>query len=373
MAEPESDPLQFIVTADEAGVRLDRFLAARCQGATPGSSAASLSRARLQALLKAGDVTRADGAAIIGANVKVKAGEVYDIRIAPPVPAEPRGEPIPLDVVYEDRDVIVINKPPGLVVHPAAGHEDGTLVNALIAHCGDSLSGIGGVRRPGIVHRLDKDTSGLLVVAKNDAAHQHLSAQFQSHGADGRLVRRYLAVVWGVLERPKGRIEAPLGRSRTNRTKMIVTREDDGRAAVTHYERLEAIVAHGAAGAPAASVIALTLETGRTHQIRVHMAHIGHPILGDPVYGASHKTSIAKLAPAARMALERLGRQALHATALGFEHPRTGKALAFERPPPSDMADLIAALRGDGRPVPGAVHERRERRSATDRVPKRTK
>jgi 23S rRNA pseudouridine1911/1915/1917 synthase len=332
--------LTFRVEPQQAGERLDRFLAACCQEqeAVPGEVV--LSRARLQALIKAGDVARVGGGPIDTANFKVKAGEVYEIQLPPPVDAEPRGEAIPLDIVYEDRDLIVVNKPAGLVVHPAAGHAVGTLVNALIGHCGETLSGIGGVRRPGIVHRLDKDTSGLLVVAKTDAAHQGLSAQFQSHGVDGKLVRRYLALVWGAPERPKGKIETSLGRSGANRTKIAVVSADAGRHAVTHYER---IAVYG--DPPQASLMSLVLETGRTHQIRVHLAHLGHPVMGDPVYSLSHLSSARKLTDGARDALAALGRQALHATELGFEHPRTGKVLHFERPPPADMLDLIKNLR----------------------------
>lgn len=339
MAEPIGITLQFTVEAGEEGVRLDRFLAARCQ-ASDEAVAAGLSRARLQGLIKTGAV-RLAGKAVSDANSKVKAGDAFVIELQPPVPAEPAGQAMDLDIVYEDRDLIVLNKPAGLVVHPAAGHADGTLVNALIAHCGDSLSGIGGVRRPGIVHRLDKDTTGLLVVAKNDAAHQGLSEQFQSHGADGRLHRYYLAVVWGHPPRPRGTIDAPLGRSRFNRTKIAVVRnEDDGRRAVTHYSVVERF-----SGPPDTALLRLTLETGRTHQIRVHLTHAGYPILGDSIYGTSHLASVKRLPDRAQRALARLRRQALHATLLGFEHPRTGKRLQFERPPPADMQELIDALK----------------------------
>lgn len=330
--------LRFEAKSEDEGVRLDRFLAGQCL-ASDDAMAATLSRARLQGLIRSGSV-RVAGQAVSGANTKVKAGEVYDVEIAPAVPAEPRGEAMDLDIVYEDRDVIVINKPAGLVVHPAAGHAEGTLVNALIAHCGDSLSGIGGVKRPGIVHRLDKDTTGLLVVAKNDAAHQGLSEQFQAHGADGRLVREYLAVVWGHPVRPRGTIDAPLGRSRTNRTKIAVVKEEDGRRAVTHY-----VVEARYGEPPPTALLRVSLETGRTHQIRVHLAHAGHPILGDPTYATSHLSRVHKLPAAAQRMLEQMGRQALHAGVLGFKHPRSGKQLRFERSPPADMAALIQALR----------------------------
>jgi 23S rRNA pseudouridine1911/1915/1917 synthase len=247
-----------------------------------------------------------------------------------------------LRIVYEDDDLIVIDKPAGLVVHPAAGHDSGTLVNALIAHCGDSLSGIGGVKRPGIVHRLDKDTSGLLVIAKNDRAHQGLAAQFADHGRSGPLERAYLALVWGIPERQRGTVEAPLARSQHNREKIAVVGEERGRYAITHYELIEALPA----AEPVASLVRCELETGRTHQIRVHMAHIGHPLLGDLVYGAGYKTKANRLTQARQAALKALGRQALHAAVLGFEHPRTGAFLRFESPLPADMTALLESLRG---------------------------
>jgi 23S rRNA pseudouridine1911/1915/1917 synthase len=228
-------------------------------------------------------------------------------------------------------------------VHPGPGHAGGTLVNALIAHCGTSLSGIGGVMRPGIVHRLDKDTSGLLVVAKTDRAHRGLAEQFAAHGADGRLERSYLALVWGVPERKRGRIDAALARSSSNRTKIAVVGAPAGRAAVTRYEVL-ATYPRGAAR-PSASLVKLDLETGRTHQIRVHLAHIGHPVLGDMTYGAGFKASARRLGREAQAALTALGRQALHAAVLAFVHPVSGKRLRFESPLPPDIARLEAALR----------------------------
>ncbi|HEU4518600.1 MAG TPA: RluA family pseudouridine synthase, partial [Microvirga sp.] len=256
-------------------------------------------------------------------------------------PAEPEAEAIALAVVYEDADLIVIDKPAGLVVHPAAGHESGTLVNALIAHCGESLSGIGGVKRPGIVHRLDKDTSGLLVVAKTDLAHQGLAAQFADHGRTGPLERAYRAVVWGVPARARGTIEAALGRSSHNREKIAVLAPERGRFAITRYEVEEPLSPPD----PAASLVRCELETGRTHQIRVHMAHLGHPLLGDALYGSGFRTKANRLSAAQQAALAALGRQALHAAVLGFEHPRSGQALRFESPLPADMATLVAALR----------------------------
>jgi 23S rRNA pseudouridine1911/1915/1917 synthase len=258
------------------------------------------------------------------------------------MPAAPQPQAIPLAVVYEDAHLIVIDKPKGLAVHPGPGHATGTLVNALIAHCGASLSGIGGVRRPGIVHRLDKDTTGLLVVAKTDRAHAGLAEQFAAHGVDGRLERRYQALVWGAPERPRGSIDAALARSSANRTKIAVVREAAGRHAVTRYAVLETY--GGGATKPIASLLELELETGRTHQIRVHLAHIGHPLLGDMTYGAGFKASARNLGDAAQAALEALGRQALHAGTLAFVHPVTGKRLRFTSPLPADMARLAAAL-----------------------------
>jgi 23S rRNA pseudouridine1911/1915/1917 synthase len=265
------------------------------------------------------------------------------VLVPEPEPAQPVAEAIDLDIVYEDRDLIVVDKPAHLVVHPGAGHASGTLVNALIAHCGDSLSGIGGVKRPGIVHRLDKGTSGLLVVAKNDAAHQGLSEQFAAHGSDGRMHRAYVALVWGKPLRPRGVISARLARSQSNRTKISVTSGESGRHAVTHYEVLDTFETH----AGPVSLLKLVLETGRTHQIRVHLAHIGHPVLGDTTYASDFKTKAAKLGETAREALAALDRQALHAAELGFEHPITGKSLHFESPLPPDMQVLLTALQAD--------------------------
>lgn len=318
------------MAGDEGAVRLDRVLALR---------APDLSRSRLKALILAGRV--AIGAtALRDPAYHVTAGDTITIDVPPAVAAEPAAEPIALDIVYEDDDIIVIDKPRGLVVHPAAGHETGTLVNALIAHCGNSLSGIGGVRRPGIVHRLDKDTTGLMVVAKNDRAHQSLSEQFADHGRTGALRRGYYAFVWGVPNRPHGTIEAPIDRHPHNREKMAV--REGGRDAITHWEVLETFA--GRAGKPAVSLIACQLETGRTHQIRVHLAHIGHPLLGDAVYGPHFKTKATGLSAAARAALESLCRQALHAYLLVLEHPSNGEILEWTSDLPPDLAQLHAAL-----------------------------
>jgi 23S rRNA pseudouridine1911/1915/1917 synthase len=314
-----------------AAERLDRVLA-RLQ--------ADLSRSRLQALIRDGQVA-VDDTPVLDPNRKVAGGVRITLTVPPPVPAEPAGEAIDLTVVYEDDDVIVIDKPPGLVVHPAAGHDSGTLVNALIAHCGESLSGIGGVKRPGIVHRLDKDTSGLLVVAKNDLAHQALAAQFADHGRTGPLERAYLAILWGVPERRRGTVEAALARSTHNRERIVVVGEDRGRYAITHYEVLEGLPPAN----PIASLVRCELETGRTHQIRVHMAHLGHPLLGDATYGSGFKTKANRLSEPQKEALNALNRQALHAAILGFEHPRSGEFMRFESPLPVGMAALLQALR----------------------------
>jgi len=320
-------------SAAEAGTRLDRFLVERLP---------DLSRSRLQALIRAGNVI-VNGAAVTDPGRRMKAGDACIVAIPPPEPAKPEPQQMPLAVVYEDAHLIVIDKPRGLTVHPAPGHPSGTLVNALIAHCGASLSGIGGVRRPGIVHRLDKDTTGLLVAAKTDRAHHGLSEQFAAHGADGRLERAYQAIVWGVPERSRGTIEAPLARSTANRTKIAVVAEGRGRHASTRYEVLARYAVPGVAK-PAASLLRLVLETGRTHQIRVHLAHIGHPLLGDMTYGAGFKASARALPEPARIALDALGRQALHAAELAFLHPVTRKRLRFASPLPPDMAEVAAAL-----------------------------
>jgi 23S rRNA pseudouridine1911/1915/1917 synthase len=322
-----------IVEETVAPERLDRVLA---------RAWADISRSRLQALIGQGQV-RLEGRIVDDPAMKVAAGSAITLDIPPAAPADPEPENIDLDVVFEDDDLIVIDKPAGLVVHPAAGHGGGTLVNALLAHCGDSLSGIGGVKRPGIVHRLDKDTSGLLVAAKNDRAHQSLAAQFADHGRSGPLERAYVALVWGAPERVRGVIEAELGRSSKNREKMTVVAAGRGRHAVTRY-RTEAVFGQKS-GEPVASLVRCELETGRTHQIRVHMAHLGHPLLGDKAYGAGFKTKASRLSDEARDRLAALGRQALHAAVLGFAHPTSGRTLRFERPPPEDMARLIAALR----------------------------
>jgi 23S rRNA pseudouridine1911/1915/1917 synthase len=294
-----------------------------------------LSRARIQALLASGQVTM-NGRPFDDASFKVQAGAEFTIVIPPPEDAAPRAQAIALDVVYEDKDLLVINKSADMVVHPGAGNHDGTLVNALLAHCGDSLSGIGGVKRPGIVHRLDKETSGLMVVAKNDAAHQFLSEQLSSR----KLKRVYHAIVYGLPSPPGGRIETQIGRSRTNRKKMAVL-ESGGKDAITDYDLLESF-------GLMASLVECRLKTGRTHQIRVHMGHIGHHLVGDPVY-AKHSTvkflKAAKSDETLTMALARFPRQALHAAALEFIHPISKDKISLQAPLPKDMQDLLALLR----------------------------
>ena len=299
-----------------AGWRLDRALA----DAVP-----ILSRERLKALIRSGAV-ETEGKALRDPAVKVRGEEA--LRIAVPEAAPPHNEPqeIPLEIVFEDEHLLVVDKPAGLVVHPAAGNLDGTLVNALLHHCRGSLSGIGGVARPGIVHRIDKDTSGLLVVAKTDVAHEGLAKQFAAHTIE----RRYLAIVNGIPKAAQGTVDAPLARSATNRKKIAIVEGKRGKRAVTHWRRLGVLAD--------AALVECRLETGRTHQVRVHMASIGHPLLGDPVYGRSGKTH-GKL-------LSKLGfqRQALHAAGLGFTHPVTKNRLSFSSPMPPDMQELFNAL-----------------------------
>lgn len=322
--------LEVVVAGDEGSARLDRVLAQRSP---------ELSRSRLKALILAGSVTVKD-AVVRDPAYHVAKGDTIIIDVPEAAPAEPQGEDIALDIVFEDDDIIVIDKPRGLVVHPAAGHASGTLVNALIAHCGASLSGIGGGKRPGIVHRLDKDTTGLMVVAKNDHAHQSLTAQFADHGRTGPMERGYMAFVWGVPNRPHGTIDAPIDRHPHAREKMAV--RQGGREAITHFEVLASFA--GRDGKPVASLLACRLETGRTHQIRVHLAHLGHPLLGDSVYGAHFKTKAGQLGAEGKDALTALDRQALHAYLLALEHPRTGELLHWEAPLPEDLLLLQRAL-----------------------------
>lgn len=318
--------------ADHPGDRVDRWLA-RCLGARPDTP--PLSRNRLKTLILDGCV-RADDATLSDPSDAVKPGARYRIAVPPAIPAEPEAQDLPLTVVYEDSALIVIDKPAGMTVHPAPGAPRDTLVNALIAHCGDSLSGIGGVRRPGIVHRIDKDTSGLLVVAKTDAAHHALARLFAEHTIE----RAYRALCWGLPVPPAGRIEGAIGRHPRDRVRMAVRPDGSGKPAVTHYRTLRRF-------GEAAALLECRLETGRTHQIRVHLTHAGHPLVGDPVYGRGRTARVAGIAEPVRQALHGFPRQALHAAVLGFAHPVSGEKLRFESPLPADLAAMLAAL-GDG-------------------------
>jgi 23S rRNA pseudouridine1911/1915/1917 synthase len=299
-----------------AGWRLDRALAA----AVP-----TLSRERLKALIRSGAV-ETEGRPVRDPATKVRGQEALRVAVPEAKPAHNEPQDIPLTIVFEDEHLLVVDKPAGLVVHPAAGNLDGTLVNALLHHCSGSLSGIGGVARPGIVHRIDKDTSGLLVVAKTDVAHEGLAKQFAAHSID----RRYLAIVSGAPKASEGVVDAPLARSATNRKKIAIVEGSRGKRAVTHWTRLKVL--------GDATLVECRLETGRTHQVRVHLASIGHPLVGDPVYGRSGKAH-GKL-------LKDLGfhRQALHATELGFIHPVAKRRLSFTSPMPPDMQELMRAL-----------------------------
>ena len=299
-----------------AGWRLDRALA----DAVP-----TLSRERLKALIRSGAV-QAGGKPVRDPAVKVRGEESLRVAVPEPAPAHNEPQDIPLKVVFEDEHLLVVDKPAGLVVHPAAGNLDGTLVNALLHHCGGSLSGIGGVARPGIVHRIDKDTSGLLVVAKSDVAHEGLARQFAAHS----ITRRYLAIVNGVPKTAEGTVDAPLARSAANRKKIAIVEGSRGKRAVTHWRRLSVL--------RDAALLECRLETGRTHQVRVHMASIGHPLVGDPVYGRAGRAHTKLLKEL------QFHRQALHAAELGFIHPVTKHRLSFSSPMPPDMQELFNAL-----------------------------
>ncbi len=337
--------LNFEISPEDHGQRLDRVLTA---------AADDMSRARVQALIKQGQVT-IDGEIVVDPGAKLRTGQALAMIIPPAQEAEPKGEALPLDIVFEDGHVLVLNKPAGLVVHPGAGRQDGTLVNALIAHCGDSLSGIGGVKRPGIVHRLDRLTSGLMVVAKTDRAHRSLSEQFAAHGRDGRLHRQYRGFAWNRFVRPTLFADGRIGRHPTSRRKMAIVPEPHGREAVTHAMRAaeyappdrdadRSAAPHEAVPGLIVTEFTAVLETGRTHQIRVHLTALGHPLLGDPVYGRGFASRETQLPPGVRAALELLDRQALHAEVLAFEHPQTRKACEFEVELPDDLARLQKAL-----------------------------
>jgi 23S rRNA pseudouridine1911/1915/1917 synthase len=305
-------------------MRADRFLA---------EVIGSLSRSRVKALIEAGHVTR-DGVALTEPSEPVRAGARYAITLPPPVAATPEPQPIPLTILYEDADIIVVDKPAGLVVHPAPGNPDGTLVNALLAHAGEALPGIGGEKRPGIVHRLDKDTSGIMVVAKSERAHRRLSEAFAARDLD----RAYVALAWGLPAPLEGRIDAPIGRHPVDRKRMAVVSQG-GKPALTHYHVRRA-------WSSAVSLVECRLLTGRTHQIRVHLAHLGHPLVGDPVYLRRTPAAARLLPEALRAPLLAFPRQALHAATLGFQHPVTRRPLRFESPLPADLGSLVTLLEG---------------------------
>jgi 23S rRNA pseudouridine1911/1915/1917 synthase len=330
MTSGEARVETIVVASAEARERLDRALAVRVDA----------SRSRLKALILAGQVA-IGGRTIRDPGHRVNAGDEIAVAVPPAEPAAPGAENIPLSIVYEDADIIVIDKPRGLVVHPAAGNWTGTLVNALLAHCGASLSGIGGVRRPGIVHRLDKDTTGLMVVAKNDRAHRSLAAQFADHGRTGPLQRGYLAFVWGAPPHARGVIDKPIDRHPQARDRMAV--RPSGRDAVTQWEVVERYPPRATA---VVSLLDCRLKTGRTHQIRVHFAAIGHPLLGDRVYGQGFKTKAALLPDAAREAPAALSRQALHAYLLAIKHPVSGEEMVFRSDLPPDLVALRQSLAG---------------------------
>ena len=308
-----------VVAAEDAGMRLDKYLA---------SHLTDLSRTQVQRLIQEGQAAVANGPASV--NYRVREGETIDLHVPPPRPSDLAAEPLALNILHEDDDLLVIDKPAGLVVHPAPGHPSGTLVNALLFHC-RSLSGIGGEERPGIIHRLDKDTSGLLVVAKHDRSHRHLAAQLKAK----TLRRRYHALVHGAMPAQEGTIDAPVGRHPTQRKKMAVVARG-GREARTHYRVLEAW--------GALSLLELALETGRTHQIRVHLLSLGHPVLGDATYGPGARHWPGQ--PALEQAMRSFSRQALHAAQVQFQHPTHGGGMTFSSPVPTDMATLLAQLRG---------------------------
>ena len=322
--------MQVTVGADQAGTRLDRWLAATLD---------DLSRSRLKALIEGGHVRRLEkserGEIVRSPSAKVSSGDAFEITIPAPVDAIPVGQDIPLDILYEDDDLVVLDKSAGMVVHPAPGNPDGTLVNALIAHCGESLAGIGGVRRPGIVHRLDKDTSGVMVAAKTALAHANLVEQFSARSVD----RAYHALVWGLPKPATGEIEGAIGRHPKNRKKMAV-RETGGKHALTRYQTL-AVYGDGLA-----SLVECRLATGRTHQIRVHLSHRGHPLIGDPNYGRAtgRRDAVSALDPATNREIAAFSRQALHARLLGFVHPTTGQHIDFKTELPDDMANLKKIL-----------------------------
>ncbi|KKB07461.1 RluA family pseudouridine synthase [Devosia chinhatensis] len=326
--EFEGEPIEIVIDESLAGGRLDAVLA---------KAHDVLSRSRIKDLILTGAVS-VDAKPIAEPNYRVKPGETIVLLAPPPEDPDPQPEDIPLDILYEDEHLIVINKPVGMVVHPAPGSPSGTLVNALIHHCGASLKGIGGVKRPGIVHRLDKDTSGVMVAAKTERAHKHLSEQFADHGRTGPLHRAYIAYAWGSTQSGMGTVDAPLGRDPGNRLKQAVLKS--GREAITHYN----VEARFGGDGWDITRIQCQLETGRTHQIRVHMAHIGHPLVSDLLYAPGFATKVNRLPEPLAQIVANLGRQALHAAELGFEHPATGEEMLFEANLPDDLQELEDAL-----------------------------
>jgi len=314
----DDDILTVALDDSAAGLRLDRALA---------EALPSLSRERVKSLIKGGRVADAVGTVLWDPSAKAPTQITLEVRVPVATPAHNVAQDMGLVIAYEDEHLIVVDKPAGMVVHPAAGNFDGTMVNALLHHCAGQLSGIGGVARPGIVHRIDKDTSGLIVAAKHDRAHERLAKQFAAHSID----RRYIAIVTGRPIPANGTVDAELGRSTTNRKKMAVVGEGRGKRAVTHYRTVEPLAG--------ATLVECRLETGRTHQVRVHMAHIGHPLVGDPVYGRARKP-LSEVLKARNFA-----RQALHAAHLGFIHPVTGNNIALDSEIPPDMRELIDELR----------------------------
>jgi 23S rRNA pseudouridine1911/1915/1917 synthase len=327
-SESEDEEFEVAVDAGMAGGRLDATLA---------KALPAFSRNRIKDLILAGAVA-INGQTATEPKAKVKLSDTLLLSAPPPEDPDPEPEDIPLDVLYEDGQLIVINKPVGMVVHPAPGSPHGTLVNALLFHCKGSLPGINGVKRPGIVHRLDKDTSGVMVAAKTEAAMAHLAAQFADHGRTGPLHRAYTAFAWGTTQTGHGTVDAPLGRDANNRLRQAVRK--DGREAITHY----AVEARFGADGWDITQLRCELETGRTHQIRVHMAHIGHPLVADPLYAPGYATKSRRLPDDLRAIVDNLGRQALHAAELGFEHPISGEELFFEAPLPPDLEELAEAL-----------------------------
>ncbi|MEM7216162.1 MAG: RluA family pseudouridine synthase [Pseudomonadota bacterium] len=326
----------FVVDDTAKGDRLDAYIAAQMPP--------HVSRSRVKDIVKQGGVS-VNGVPCTSPNYRLKQNDMLNMVIPEPEEATPEPENNPLDIFFEDSHLLILNKPAGMVVHPAVGHWSGTLVNALLYHCGDSLSGIGGVRRPGIVHRLDKDTSGLLVVAKTEQTHNGLTKLFMDHGRTGSLKRAYTALVWGRPHSGSGTIDAPLARSSNNRKKRAVVKQGNPEAkhAVTHFKVLSEL-GKNPDETSLASLVECQLETGRTHQIRVHMSHIGHPLIGDQDYGKHFQTKENALPDETRKVVADFKRQALHAAVLAFDHPVTGKHLAFEAPLPDDFRRLISSF-----------------------------